>query len=585
MFRFKLFFSALCCLGLGQVWAGPPPDYNQWTVNEIPGPTAAPAAPQGELVRLPVKDETRYSTFVTDGNPPTSTPSPGGCTAYPSSGTGFGFSTYSRGPFVFIPNVTADAVMSFNVNVHPIVAQEVASGDTPYGVVISQDGRYAYVSNRGGASVSVIDALKSTVIKTLAVGANPAGLALNSDGTELYVANEADNTLSVIDTKSGAGIATLPLEISPHAVLFMQDKIYALDRRHGALAIIGAERQTEAVIQLADASYTQAQDMAFDHAGQTLYITLQDPLALRTALLRLDVTQRKPESTLTLDGLPKGLQLSRYDENHIYVLVDTPLSVCASLHVVDTADFTVPYHVKVDHGVEGMTWGIGGFYIVNQVTNELVRLDVNPKGFKVFSFNKPIALRPGAGVLGSFMGEPVALDIIVNPVAIDFGGVAVGHSTRAMFTITNNDAEPFTITSLAIKEPSFAGRAGNEPGNSIPMDFSVVEDLCLNTRLSPGEVCSVELAYAPDQAGLHAAQIDYWTDLELGHRLNARALSLRGEGIQAVAAPTALEGSSANAEAESPPRTGGGVMSWMEVLLLFIGAGALNIRRESGLAH
>jgi YVTN family beta-propeller protein len=96
----------------------------------------------------------------------------------------------------------------------------------PFDIVITPDGKKAFVSNSGVNCISVIDidsirALISVatpemlsnysnnlgvsshfVIKRIPTGANPKGLALSTDGKQLYVAEQLEDRITVINTES-----------------------------------------------------------------------------------------------------------------------------------------------------------------------------------------------------------------------------------------------------------------------------------------------------------------------------------------------------------------------------------------------
>ena len=52
-------------------------------------------------------------------------------------------------------------------------------GNSPEGIAITPDGSYAYVTNYGSGTVSVIDTSTNAVIATVTVGTDPYGVALN----------------------------------------------------------------------------------------------------------------------------------------------------------------------------------------------------------------------------------------------------------------------------------------------------------------------------------------------------------------------------------------------------------------------
>ncbi len=83
-------------------------------------------------------------------------------------------------------------------------------GNEPFGVAVSPDGDYVYVTNYGGANVSVIyrddtdidDPTWEEVCRRIDVEEGPAGIAVSPDGKYVYVANRDKNSVSVIDTSN-----------------------------------------------------------------------------------------------------------------------------------------------------------------------------------------------------------------------------------------------------------------------------------------------------------------------------------------------------------------------------------------------
>ena len=79
---------------------------------------------------------------------------------------------------------------------------EIKTGDTPRTVAITPDKRFAYVTNEGSATVSVIDLSGLKKVKDIAVGSEPYGVALTPDGRLAFVADAAGADVAVIDTAS-----------------------------------------------------------------------------------------------------------------------------------------------------------------------------------------------------------------------------------------------------------------------------------------------------------------------------------------------------------------------------------------------
>ncbi|MBK7403992.1 MAG: bifunctional YncE family protein/alkaline phosphatase family protein [Phycisphaerales bacterium] len=159
------------------------------------------------------------------------------------------------------------------------VEREIPVGVAPFGVVVSADGRRAWVTNRGGrrpgaedrtapsagtptvidergiaatGTVSVLDLESGRELEQIGVGLSPGGLALSPDGSRLYVANSNSDQLSAIDTASGEVVATvlvrpdeaLPFGSMPSSVAVSPDgaRVYVACAGNNALAVLDAPR-------------------------------------------------------------------------------------------------------------------------------------------------------------------------------------------------------------------------------------------------------------------------------------------------------------------------------------------------------
>lgn len=67
-------------------------------------------------------------------------------------------------------------------------------------MAVSPGGTRLYVVNANSDTVSVINTVTNTVIRTIPVGDNPSGVAVSPDGERVYVASQNDDTVTVIAT-------------------------------------------------------------------------------------------------------------------------------------------------------------------------------------------------------------------------------------------------------------------------------------------------------------------------------------------------------------------------------------------------
>jgi YVTN family beta-propeller protein/autotransporter-associated beta strand protein len=81
--------------------------------------------------------------------------------------------------------------------------------NTPYGIAVTSDGRYAYIANDAGGNVIVINAMTGAYLQTIAVGNLPVGVSITPNGQYVYVTNLGDSSVSVIATATNALVKTI----------------------------------------------------------------------------------------------------------------------------------------------------------------------------------------------------------------------------------------------------------------------------------------------------------------------------------------------------------------------------------------
>ncbi len=100
------------------------------------------------------------------------------------------------------------------------VTGSIPIGGRPAGVVLSTDGRYAYVTQSASNRLAIVDASAKKVTGTVRTGAGPTALALDLAATPnlLFVANSGGNSVTVIDTGTLSIRATIPVGQHPTGV-------------------------------------------------------------------------------------------------------------------------------------------------------------------------------------------------------------------------------------------------------------------------------------------------------------------------------------------------------------------------------
>jgi YVTN family beta-propeller protein len=77
---------------------------------------------------------------------------------------------------------------------------------------------YAYISNGGSNTVTVLDVVNMRQDRVIAVGSKPSGLGVNPRRNEVYVVNSGSGTVSVIDAESNTVAATMRVQREPYFI-------------------------------------------------------------------------------------------------------------------------------------------------------------------------------------------------------------------------------------------------------------------------------------------------------------------------------------------------------------------------------
>ncbi len=110
-------------------------------------------------------------------------------------------------------------LLTFRV-VHSIRA---AAGSTPRHLLLSNDGRFLYVSNNQLNSVRKIDLGADQVVGLAWTGIETRTMALSDDGESLYVVNYRDGTVSKVRTDDMAVLQTIYSGVHPVGVTYDAD--------------------------------------------------------------------------------------------------------------------------------------------------------------------------------------------------------------------------------------------------------------------------------------------------------------------------------------------------------------------------
>jgi YVTN family beta-propeller protein len=109
---------------------------------------------------------------------------------------------------------------------------------------------FAYISNGGSNTVTVLDLVYLRQDRTLQVGGNPTDLIANPLRDEIYVVNTQSNTVSVIDAEANRVVATISVHRSPTfiAVDPTGHRAYVTNSGSNTVSVLDLDRRREIAV-------------------------------------------------------------------------------------------------------------------------------------------------------------------------------------------------------------------------------------------------------------------------------------------------------------------------------------------------
>lgn len=246
-----------------------------------------------------------------------------------------GLGLSADGKMLFVTDVSGNCVDGFALaGGAPGAEHEAPVGISPVHMVATLDGKTLLVTNFADQTISVVNATTWQPEKTIAVPARPHGIVLSPDGRWAYVACYGGAAIAVLDTASVTLAATiaLPAGAQPYGIAISADGryLYASDNFTGRLFVIDtAQRKVLPSVEvgLRPALIARAPD------GKTLYVANGGAATVSVVDIGHDPAHPTVKTIGGMLGYPHGIAVT--PDGRFVIVADT---YGQSLSIIDTSD-------------------------------------------------------------------------------------------------------------------------------------------------------------------------------------------------------------------------------------------------------
>ncbi len=215
---------------------------------------------------------------------------------------------------VFIPGdegrvvVTSEStanVVIVNIGTGAIEAVIPTEAQGSHMAAITADGRRVFTSNVGSGSVSEIDLVTRTFVRSITVAPRVEGIAVTPDGSLVFAGSNTDGTVSIIDTGTGAIVSTLRGFTLPYRLAISADGSTAIvcDPEGGAIHVIDVA--TRSVTWKLDA-LPSPRGVSIAPDGRTAFVTLADDPSVGLVDMGTHTLARRIDVGSSPDGVGYG---------------------------------------------------------------------------------------------------------------------------------------------------------------------------------------------------------------------------------------------------------------------------------------
>jgi DNA-binding beta-propeller fold protein YncE len=136
----------------------------------------------------------------------------------------------ANGTIFYVADMAANGIWLISAQRFKVI-RFLHTGTGTHGFLVSRDGKYLYISNRGEGSISVLDFAANRLVHEWRIpgGGSPDMGGISPDGKVMWWSGRYNGVVYAMSTRNGRLLAKIPVGAGPHGVcVFPQPGRYSL---------------------------------------------------------------------------------------------------------------------------------------------------------------------------------------------------------------------------------------------------------------------------------------------------------------------------------------------------------------------
>lgn len=266
-----------------------------------------------------------------------------GAQTYVAARSAHGLGLSPDGSSLYISDSIGDRLVVYHLRGGRLSdAHTVTVGAQPVHMVASPDGRYVFVTNFSGSSVSVVDTTTWKLAGSIPTPAAPHSIVLSPDGRFAYVACYLGAAIAILDIarRTIVGTITLPAQARPYGLMISRDGRYLYTSDNFSSQLYTVDTTTHKAIAATQVGLRPAL-IARSPDGSRLYVANGGSHDLSVVDIASDPAAPHVLASTALDGYPHGVSVT--PDGRYVIVADT---VSGDVEVVDALSHLVIATVK-----------------------------------------------------------------------------------------------------------------------------------------------------------------------------------------------------------------------------------------------